>query len=808
MNEEKQIREEENNSINFMELLYKMLDKWHLFAIAITIAVIVCIFITKYSTPLYEAKTTLLIKNNSNMMSNLSGNFGLNFYNQDQINFQNEIGTIQSVSMVKRTIKTLDLYVDYFEKRNFKFYDIYKGSPFEIVLDFYNAQPTGIPINVELIDKNKCLISYEEQKNVPVYDYIQDKILPEYKDVSATSTVIRYGQWYIKDGMKFKILLKDPANWEDNLANIKYAFVINDMDALANAFNSTQIDLLNKESSIISIKFKHQNSNKAKDFVNKLCEVYIDMTFEDKNHLNVATIDFVNSQINAISDSLSIAEARKEAFQKNNNTFNLSSDAEYLFEKANEFEAKRAEETTKKAYYDYLTNYINQTDLNDGLVAPSTMGVDDPLLSKLVVSLTDLIIEKQRLSSTMAPQSPKMKELLARMETIRNQIKESLKNIQQVSQINENELNRQEKVLQKEIDQLPATHRDMINIERQFKFNDEIYNFLYTKRAEAEIAKNAALPDHKVIDKAIFAIKVYPRTMVNLLFAFVIGFAIPAGYILLRYFTKNTIDSKDDLEKLSHSPIVGFIPSFGTETNRLIVYDKPRSQIAETFRSLRTNIKYILGNDESDEGKVILVTSSLPNEGKSLISVNVASIFAISGKKTLLIGYDLRKPALHKVFGLNATHGLTSYMVGRYELDDVLQATEFDNFDVLVAGPVPPNPSELIDSDKNRALLKELRKRYDYIILDTPPVSLIADAQCLAKESDINLFIVRSEHTNKAAFRISLAELSERNDVKVNFILNDIKTVAQKYGYGARYDKGYYGYGYGYGYFDNEQLEK
>ncbi|MEE1020162.1 MAG: polysaccharide biosynthesis tyrosine autokinase [Bacteroidales bacterium] len=807
MNEEKLSREEDVSSINIMELLYKMLEKWHLFLIAIVVAIIVCIFITKYSTPLYEAKTTLLIKNNSNMMSNLSGNFGFNFYNQDIVNFQNEIGTIQSASMVKRTIKSLDLYVDYFQKSSFKYDDIYKDSPFEIVLDFYNTQPTGIPIDIELIDKNKCLIAYEEQKNVPVYDYLQDKILSEFKDVSTSRTIIRYGQWYIKDGMKFKVILKEPNNWEDELANIKYRFKINDMDALANSFNSTEIELINKESSIISIKFKNSNKHKATDFVNKLCEVYIDMTFEEKNHLNVATIDFVNSQINAISDSLAIAEARKEAFQQSNNTFNLTSDAEYLFEKANEFETKRAEETTKKAYYDYLTNYINQTDLNEGLVAPSTMGVDDPLLSKLVVSLTDLILEKQRLSTTLTPQSPKMKELLGQMETVRNQIKESLKNIQEVSQINENELNRQQNALQLEIDQLPTTHRNMINIERQFKYNDEIYNFLYTKRAEAEIAKNAALPDHKVIDKARFATKVYPRTATNFLLALIIGIAIPAAYILLRYFTKNTIDSKDDLEKLSTAPIIGFIPNFPADSNRLVVFDKPRSQISETFRSLRTNIKYILGN-ETDEGKIILITSSLPNDGKSLISVNVASIFAISGKKTLLIGYDLRKPSLHKIFGLNATHGLTSYMVGRYELDDVLQATEFNNFDVLVAGPVPPNPSELIDSDKNRALLKELKKRYDYIILDTPPINLIADAQCLAKESDINLFVVRSEQTNKAAFKISLAELIERNDIKVHFVFNDIKTVAQKYGYGARYDKGYYGYGYGYGYFDNEQVEK
>lgn len=807
MNEGKQLKEEEINSINIMELLYKMLEKWHLFAIAIVISVIACIFITKYSTPLYEAKTTLLIKNNNNMMSNLSGGFGLNFYNQDFVNFQNEIGTIQSVSMVKRTIKSLDLYVDYFQKNNFKTEDIYKKAPFEIILDFHNTQPTGVPINIELIDKNKCLVSYDEQKNVPIYDYFQDKILSEYRDVSKSRTIIRYGQWYIKDGMKFKILLKDPDNWEEELSHVKYGFKINDMDALANSFNTTNIELLNKESSIISIKFKNSNKEKAVDFVNKLCEVYIDMTFEEKNHLNVATINFVNSQIDAISDSLTVAEARKEAFQQSNNTFNLTSDVEYLFEKANEFETKRAEETTKKAYYDYLLNYINQTDLNEGLVAPSTMGVDDPLLSKLVVSLTDLILEKQRLSTTLTPQSPKMKEVLGQMETIRNQIKENLKNIQEVSQINEKELNRQQDALQMEIDQLPTTHRNMINIERQFKYNDEIYNFLYTKRAEAEIAKNAALPDHKVIDKARFAVQVYPKTAMNFLIALLIGIAIPTIYILIRYLAKNTIDSKDDLEKESSAPIIGFIPRFPMESNRLVVFDKPRSQISETFRSLRTNIKYILGK-ETDEGKVILVTSSLPNDGKSLISVNVASIFAISGKKTLLIGYDLRKPSLHKVFGLNATHGLTSYMVGRYELDDVLQATEFENFDVLVAGPVPPNPSELIDSDKNRALLKELRKRYDYIILDTPPVSLIADAQCLAKESDINLFIVRSEQTNKAAFKISIAELTERNDVKIHFVFNDIKTAAQKYGYGARYDKGYYGYGYGYGYFDNEQIEK
>lgn len=789
--------EKEESNINLAELLHKMLAKWHWFAIAIVVAMVAAFIITKYSVPQYEATATLLIKDNEglmgqmNMLNNVIGN-------RSQVNFQNEIGTIQSMTMVKRTIKALGFYTTYYCEENFRYVDIYKDAPFEVVVDLYQSQPTGVMIEVKLANKNICVVSYDSKNNVPVYDYAEDKLLEKTTSVGERNVALKYGEWFSKDGMRFKVQLKDPDKWNNNYSKIGYAFMINDLDAVTKEFSATQVELINKESSIISLKYKHQNKHKAEDFVNMLCKVYIDMTFEEKNYLNISTIEFVNSQIAAISDSLNVAEKRREVFQQNNNTLNLTNDAAYLYERANDLEVQRAEAYRQRAYYNALEEYINKANLEDGMVVPSTMGIQDPILNGLVETLTKLVLERQRLSTTLTPKSPKMKELLLQIETTRNQIQENLRTIKKQSDITDKELKRQKNLLQTEIDKLPTTQRNMINLERQFKFNDEIYNFLYQKRAEAEIAKNAAQPDHRLIDSAKYAVKVYPKTAMNFLIAFLLGLLAPGGYIFIRYMMNNSIEGKDDLEKISSNHILGYIPEFPARYKRMIVFDKSKSQITEAFRSLRTNIKYILQENNAPEGRIILTTSSLPNEGKTLISLNLASVFSLNGAKTLIAGYDLRKPRLAKIFNVNDRAGISTYLIGKTSLDEVLQHTEFPNLDVLCSGPVPPNPSELVDSEKNRELLKELRKRYDYIILDTPPVSLIADAQCLAKEADVNLFVVRSGQTDKGVLKISLAELEERSNVKVNFVLNCIQNAMQKYGYGS--GKGYgYGYGYGYG---------
>ena len=792
-------QEQTENQINLSELWFNCLDKWYYFAIVVVLAMIIALFVNRFSTPKYEASTSLLIKANDEILNSVNVEKLISNKNTNQ-DFQNAIGTIQSFTITKRTIKAMCLYCNYYEKINLRNIDIYKDSPFEVVLDpLQLTQPTGINIKVKFVSNKVCEISYAGKIGSVVYDYALDKSLENKVSVPKREDVkLAYDTWYTKDGMKFKILLKQ--NWSEKLASTSYSFKINDLDALTTAYNTTKIDLINKEATIVTIKFRDQNKQKAVDFVNMLCKIYIDQTFEEKNHLNVATINFVNTQISSVGDSLAIAEARRENFQQAHDTLNLTNDGQYLYTKSNELEIKKAEEYTRQQYYKYLSDYLKKSELTEGIASPSVMGVEDLNLNNLINELTKAIIAYKTAVDKRTEKNPKTKELVVTLETLRKQISESLANLKNVSDINMRELQRQQNELQVEIDRLPSTERNMISLERQFKFNDEIYTFLYQKRSEAEIAKNAALPDHKVIDEARTAMQVFPKNSLNYLIALVLGLLLPALYIFLKYITKDTLDSKDDLTKISSNPIFGYIPEFPKEYSKMVVFDRPRSQITEAYRSIRTNIKYVLDSKNIEGGQCILVTSSMPSEGKSITSFNIASVMSISGSKTLLVEYDLRKPRLAKTLNLNGSIGISSYFIGETTIEQSIQHTDFDNLDVLLVGATPPNPSEIIDSQKNKDLLAELRQRYDYVILDTPPVNLITDAQVLAKLADISLYVVRLNYTSLSIMKSALSELEQNTGVKANFILNGVKTVMQKYGYGKN-GKGYGGYGgYGYGY--------
>lgn len=805
-------QQEEQSSIDLKELLYKMLNHWHYFVICVIVAILIFFAISKFTIPQYQAKASLLIKNNENALSQLSllsNNFGNN-----KSNFQNEIGQIQSYSMAKRTIKALDLYVNYYQNNGFKKIEIYKDSPFIVEMDMFKLQTVDLPIKVQILSKDKCKISYEDLDNCSQYDYGQDKLIEKNFRVIGKEKTLEFGQWYESDGMKFKILMKDDVNFNTNLTKINYSFVINNLDDVAKDFNSTEIDLINKESTIINIAFKYPNQQKAIDYVNMLCKIYIDLTFEEKNYMNTSTIKFVDAQISNIADSLNNAETKREEFQIKNNTIDLGGDAKFLFDKANELEGKRAEEYTKKQYYDYLSRYISQADINAGVVAPAVMGVENPLLNNLVKELSTKLTMKKSLALTTTTKSIQNQKIIAEINSLKSQIEENLRSLKKVSSITSNEIDRQLNIFQSQLNKLPSTQRNMINIERQFKFNDDIYTFLYQKRAEAEIARNSALPDHKIIDNARVAIKVYPKTSLNLMIAILLGLLCPALYIFIRYQLNNVIESKGDIEKISKSPIIGYIPTIPEDESKLVVFSKPKSQITEGFRSIRTNLKYLVGKGKN---QVILVSSAMPSDGKSFISMNLASVISLAGNKTIIIGYDLRKPKLHTFFNLKNNIGLSTYLIGKNTLDEVIQHTEFNNLDILVPGPIPPNPSELIDSEENSNLIKELKERYDAIIFDTPPISLISDAVALTKESDINIIVARAGQTNKNIFTSTINDLENRDKVKINFILNGISNSSSRYGYGGygsyggygkKYGYGGYGYGYGYGYYDEETNQK
>ncbi|MDR1725045.1 MAG: polysaccharide biosynthesis tyrosine autokinase [Bacteroidales bacterium] len=802
--------ENNQNGINIAEFLFNILKQWRLFVACILVALLVAFAITKYSTPLYETQASLLIKSSEDKMSAIS-DILIQQQTLSNQSFQNEIGTIQSFTMVKNTVKALKFYVSYYLTTGLKTSDIYTKSPFEVELDLTQPQPTGIPIEIKL-NKNTCLISYASKTNVAVYAYdtISEGVLDEKISVDGvTNKMLNYDQWYVADGMKFKIRLTEP--YYPTMSKMDYSFIINDLDAEAKALMGTQIELLQKDATIIKIKFRHQNPQKAMDFVNKLCNIYINETYTEKTHVNNATIDFVNTEMGFMKDSLLQSENARKAFQEKTGNIDFGGVAEVIYSKLNSIDDQKAQLYVNQQYYDNLIKYINNSSL-DSIVVPATMGIEESVLGHLVESLIKVHGQRKKMLVKSSSSNPQVQKLDVEISTIQSQIKENVKNIKQVSQITLNNLKRQEAYYNVEANKLPESQRQQINIERQFRFTEGIYTYLYQKRADAQIAAKSAVPDHKIIDKAREAEKVYPRTTTNFLISFLVGLLLPAIYIFMKMNLKTTIDSKDDLDKVIHNAsVLGYIPLLPDEANKMVVFDKPKSQVAESFRAVRTNIKYI-AEEKEDEGQIILITSSLPGEGKSFIALNMASVFSYSGKKTLIMGYDLRKPNLHNIFtNITRQKGITTYLIGKDSIDDIIQHTEFDNLDVVVSGPVPPNPSELIDSAKNFTLLSEMRKKYDYIILDTPPTSLIADAATMMQWTDINMFVIRATQTNKNVLKLTFAELLQQ-DHKINFVINGVENFMQKYGYsyGNRYGYGYgygyggYGYGYGYGYFEDD----
>jgi capsular exopolysaccharide synthesis family protein len=393
-------------------------------------------------------------------------------------------------------------------------------------------------------------------------------------------------------------------------------------------------------------------------------------------------------------------------------------------------------------------------------------------------------------------------------------LKENIKNILKSNEISINEINRRIGEIDAEISQLPETEKELIGIKRRYKLNDDIYTYLLTKRAEAGIAKASNVPDNKILDYAREdnAVLISPKRSLNYAIALIIGLLIPILIILMLDFFNDKIVERKDVEETTSIPILGEIGHNNKETD-MVVLEKPKSSIAESFRTLRTNIQYF-NIDMADKTRVISITSTISGEGKSFCAINLASIFALGDKKTLLMGIDLRKPKLHRELNTDNIKGLSTYLVGTHTLDEVIIPTHQNNLFFMPAGPVPPNPAELIETTKMVNLVNLLKEKYDMIIMDTPPIALVTDALLLAKYSDINLFVIRQNYSRKNMVKLINELFQEKGFKNVGIVINDIKiqgyygyTYYGNYGYGKygyRYGNGRYGYGDSSGYYEDD----
>lgn len=784
----------DEQSIDIKQLIYICLSHWYLFVIFVVLALAVGFVINRYKPSVYQTSGTVLIKSDqtfdpTSLMTNL---------NTGKSNVENEIAILRSYSLAERTIKKMNLEVTYSEKGRVSIVELYKTAPFTV--EFDRSVPQAVGLTYEITGFNSETFSlHGTSEFLTKYDYVLCQTLQSSPLKVDIITDCKQGEWIDNGYNRFRIVLNENYNPErDNTR--KLFFRLNSYPSLVKQLSSYTVSATSKQSSVVSIVMNGSNPAKIVEFTNMLMNEYVNRGLEKKNMVSENTIRFIDEELTGIQESLGSAESELKEFRTQNDLMNLDMQATQIYNNLQALERERAEMTVNVKIYKRLQDYIKeQIDDPENLAAPSTMGIADPLLNQLVRDLVTLSQTKATQLLTQTEQHPQIVKLNEQIVTTKKTLLETINNLVINADMSLDEINKRIAKAVSETKVLPEKQQQLINYQRNFNFNDETYKYLMQRRAEAQILKASNTPDNEVLDVARLerTVRIAPRTSMNYLIALILGLLIPAVYLFLKDFFNVSISDRKDVEKLTSYPIVGQVAQTNSK-DPLVVVNSPKSPIAESFRSIRTNVEFITqGKNQS----TILVTGDMQSIGKTFNAINVASIYALYGKKTVLLGFDLRKPKLFKEFGLNNNIGLSSFLSNKEPFESIIQSTTaIPSLDIITSGPIPPNPAELIASEKCDELFKLLRERYDYIIIDTPPVGLVTDAFLLMKHSDVNLFIVRQGVTNKNIFGTIIKDMESRG-LKMSIVLNGIQTnKGYGYGYGKKYGYGYgYAYGYGYG---------
>ena len=784
----------DEQSIDIKQLIYICLSHWYLFVIFVVLALAVGFVINRYKPSVYQTSGTVLIKSDqtfdpTSLMTNL---------NTGKSNVENEMAILRSYSLAERTIKKMNLEVTYSEKGRVSTVELYKTAPFTV--EFDRSVPQAVGLTYEITAFNTEAFSlHGTSEFLTKYDYVLCQTLQSVPQKVDVVTECKQGEWIDNGYNRFRIVLNENYNPEKDNSRKLY-FRLNSYPSLVRQLSSYTVSATSKQSSVVSIVMNGSNPSKIVEFTNMLMNEYVNRGLEKKNLVSENTIRFIDEELTGIQESLGSAASELKEFRTQNDLMNLDMQATQIYNNIQALERERAEMTVNVKIYKRLQDYIKeQIDDPENLAAPSTMGIADPLLNQLVRDLVTLSQTKATQLLTQTEQHPQIVKLNEQIVTTKKTLLETINNLVINADMSLDEINKRIAKAVSETKVLPEKQQQLINYQRNFNFNDETYKYLMQRRAEAQILKASNTPDNEVLDVARLerTVRIAPRTSMNYLIALILGLLIPAVYLFLKDFFNVSISDRKDVEKLTSYPIVGQVAQTSSK-DPLVVVNSPKSPIAESFRSIRTNVEFITqGKNQS----TILVTGDMQSIGKTFNAINVASIYALYGKKTVLLGFDLRKPKLFKEFGLNNNIGLSSFLSNKEPFESIIQSTTaIPSLDIITSGPIPPNPAELIASEKCDELFKLLRERYDYIIIDTPPVGLVTDAFLLMKHSDVNLFIVRQGVTNKNIFGTIIKDMESRG-LKMSIVLNGIQTnKGYGYGYGKKYGYGYgYAYGYGYG---------
>jgi tyrosine-protein kinase Etk/Wzc len=756
------------DGFDLKKIIHLVLGHKYLFVTAIVIALVLAFFFNTYTIPIYRVSASILIEEDKN--SNASGNdqllegFGLM---PGVKNFDNQIMVLTSRSLVNQALEELPFDTTFYFKRFISRKSFYPLKPIKIIAIHGSQLPEDIDYSLKYLGKDKFMI--EGKSDLPF----------------LIRKVASFGDNIDIPGGTFMIV-RNESDWrkEDEHRKIFFRFYSR-RKLVGNYIDRLKISPVSKKGTIVEVNLEGTNKIEDLAFLSKLTDVFINSSLEKKNNEALRTISFIDDQLSGISDSLLTNESKLQRFRTRNRVMNISSQGQAIIDQAMKLENDRARLDMEAKYYDYLSEYLLKETVGEVPVAPSTMGIVDPGLTRLVEELTDL--QGKLYSKGMGDKNPLQSQMISRVQSIKTALNEMLKSMKGANDLAIKESQSQINAINARASALPVTERQLLGIERRYKLNDELYTFLLEKRAIAQMQKASNTADNEVIDYPEYSNKpVKPKSSLIYLFAIFAGAGLPALWIYLTDQFNLKIKEITDISRITDTPVSGHIPHSRID-NHLVVIEDPESPMAEAFRLLRSRMAFFIKDINKP---VILITSSMANEGKTTVAINLALAYSILGKKTILIGYDLRNPGIFDDFDFDNEYGVSTWLIGHDSIDKIIRKTNNENLDIILSGPIPPNPAELTTLDRTDTLIKLLKERYDYIIIDSSPVGIVSDTFHLFALSDVCVMVVRPNFTFKELFSDCVRDLRNINVNNLSLVINDIIPNGRSYGYGYRYGYG------------------
>lgn len=801
MDEEKEINSL-SGIFDIRQFFIKLLKLWWLFILCLGLGMGYAYYKNQFIQTIYSAESLISIKDNTNPL--FTNNTSLTFnWGGTTDKVTTAIVQFKSRTHAEQVVDELQFYINYIKEGDYYNTDAYKQTPFYIYADTSAAQLYGKNIRIKVIDQERFELS-TSFPNATAGGYHYGNKKPE-------PVTVPQGTW--KQQFKFgdsislpflKVLIEKRG---EKITTGEWLFNFGNYWGTVSRYKDIAIRAEPSGSSILKLSMQGGNKQRLIDYINTSSIILERGELERKNKFAVSTIKYIDSSLVLQEKALKKSEQELEDFKDKSQMLDALSQNSDFNQKLSEFEIQKRGIQNKINYYDNLKSYLqNKTDYTV-IQAPSIVGIEEGSIGGAVSRLVSLSEERKKREFAMRPDAPIFQQLDRDINAVKDVIYENIASSKSLLNKELNMLYGDINKVEAQIKKLPKEQQEFLRIQRQFDMDRNAYNVYMAKRAEAELVRAANVSDVYVIDDAKDTGGGGTRkdSNINYIIALLIGISIPVTVAFILTLLDFYIHSPKDIEKLSKIPLIGVVGKMDHPTN-LIVKDKPKSTIAESFRGIRSSLHFIYDQDSLHGSRTIMATSSVSGEGKTFTSINLATVFALSGKRTLLVGMDLRKPKIFDDFGIENDLGVSNYLVNDCSLNEIIRSAGMENLDIALSGPVPPNPSELIMSRRAGEMIEQFKKDYDYIILDTPPLGLVADALEIAKHADASLYLVRQGYTKKGMLDV-VNEKYERGEIKnLSFVFNYFNNKG-KYGYGYGY--GYsYGYGaYGNGYYENDMKD-